>query len=174
MTSNTPTRGSVCPPRRWVLWTVICATAWMVHLIGRAYGELTDIRPIKGLFRIYEAPYLSAFGWVVDPRKNTIEAELERRYGFRETTPKPQRGEIAWCDFLRAGGLNCTAHSAPDNELSVVRLRIFGDGRPPQLWLGRLGIEHVLFIPDLGVVVTPTLLPAQTVLILSDARESPW
>lgn len=173
------------------LWPALAV--WFAFVGWRAYGELNDDAPVRGLFRTYHPPQSSAVGWVVDPRPDqALVAEIHARY--RPSAPPPSATGAApadaeaarthWIAALDALELRHTPWTGgPDGAPwtgAPPRLRITAEGQA-YLMLGQFGIDPIVFWPGLGVVRVPleargddALPPAVHDLALTDAREPPW
>ena len=160
---------------RWVQVVWLLMLVWSVYVIARAHGELSGQRDIQGLFRSYSAPYIQSGNWIVDPKMTRLDDELNARFNIHLPTRDIQNlSPEAWCRLLKRAGTQCRMNSAKQPHKDVIHLRFIRGAQLPELWLGRLGIKHVTFTPDVGVVVRETLDPADTTLSLPDLREKPW
>ena len=160
---------------RWVRVAWILMLAWSVYVITRAYTELSGQRDVQGLFRSYSAPYIQGGNWIVDPKMTRLDDELNARFNIHLPTRDIQNlSPEAWCRLLKRVGTQCRIYSAKKPPNDGVHLRFIKGEKLPELWLGRLGIKHVVFTSDIGVVVRETLEPADTILSLPDLREKPW
>ena len=159
---------------RWVvlLWCIMLC--WSSYVLWRAHGELNDQSTVAGLFRNYAPPYIEDGAWVVDPKTTSVFHELKARYGISSLgrdalTWTPHM----WCQALNAKGRRCIL-SSDKEKISSVHLRFETSKQRPKIWLGRLGLRHVLFEEGIGVVVRDAVPPAEAILSLPDAQEKPW
>ena len=149
--------------------------AWCAYIMVRAHGELNPNSTVQGLFRVYDTPYLVGDDWVVDPKKTTLGMELTARIGISENAfqKRPETPQ-EWCRVLNQNQIRCIESSGAKAIDNVIHLRFDTKRDEPTLWLGRLGIKHVVFEPGIGIVVRSRLEPAHVTLSLPNTKEKPW
>lgn len=158
--------GHLAPPRLRPLDGVLALAlaAWAGGQIVRAHAELSKRPVVVGLHRTWRPPVPEGplGGEIIDPRPDTLAAELKARYGLAAVPAAP-------------GGPSTPGATTGPGDGSTPRL-IWPAPDRPLLVVGSWGGDLVVFVPGLGVVVAdPARLPADAPARALDVpRERPF
>lgn len=153
------------------LWVIMLI--WISFVVYRASVELRNNQVVRGLFRDYHPPYKRADGWVIDPSQRNLAEELGRRLGNRSLKPAPNNATPeAWLAWLRQEGIDARLHSgtAPQSP----HLRFTKGALAPELWIGRYGVDFIVFVDRVGVMQRSALSKPTTVIELLGLQVTPW
>ena len=146
---------------------------WMGFVVYRASVELRNDQIVKGLFRDYHPPYKMEDAWVIDPSTRSITAELTRRLGPLKVLKAPESNTPeAWLAWLKGNGVD--ARLSSDSAPHTLHLRFSNPTSSPELWIGRYGVDFIVFVDKVGVVQRDHLAQPTTVIELLDAEVQPW
>ena len=146
---------------------------WSTTKVLRAKAELTGVTEVQGIQRSFHAPHGHALGWVIDPRSGDLALELLRRYG----PDHPQLEPTAWDREGLSSALDAAGYvheSGAPKTWDGLSPRLRGTRQGVHLLLRKFGIQWVVFYPEVGVVLTDTLPPAEWEITLLETREAPW